>query len=221
MKPQLPEQCQTQREVSVHSIKESFVHISIDPGSVSCGIAVFDLNGRFIDSFEVKANPGMIASMRIFSIHKAFEAEWRRRFGDKLMANFCSCENLPPSRLACLHLSPGAILASGVITADLHPSSYISPSAWKYVARELGSKEKDPKGRKILTDIGWGFEMPTGDDAADAIIIYLACRWYKGMHVWISPTKLVKSTYVKKTRLPKTKKRAVKNDESVLETLRL
>jgi len=161
-----------------------YVSISIDPGSISCGIAVFDSLGKYIDSFEVKVPNYLMPSTRLFKMRERFEVIWREKFPDTL-ANVCTLELLPPSKCAVLQNSAGAILSSGFIVADLPAKNYIAPPTWKSEMRKLGASGEVIKGKHTLNAIGWKYAEPPGDDAADAIIIYQAARRKQGKEIWI------------------------------------
>jgi Holliday junction resolvasome RuvABC endonuclease subunit len=179
-------------------------HISIDPSSTAMGIAVFDIEGKFVDSFCLKVSDGICASMRLYYMRIKFEKEWETRYGKDCMATYATCENLPPSNFAVLANSAGAIFASGKIAAPLDRYSYVGVQSWKSFCRRNGCKQKDPKGREALKQIGWGYDIPKTDDEADAILIHLAHKFYtKGVY-WLSPLKWVRSWYEPK---PKKKKK--------------
>lgn len=180
-------------------LDSEFVQISIDPSSTSTGISIFDQAGKYLDGFCIKVSSGIIPSMRLFHLRNKFIEEWERRLGGKIQANVCTLEHLPPTKFSVLGVAAGAILSSGKISADLSPSCYIPPPRWKYVARQLGCKDKDPKGVSALRSIGWEFDYAgLNEDTADSILIHLASRWYKQQILWLSPKKWLASGYVPK-----------------------
>ena len=67
--------------VSVEKKEHKFLHISIDPGSTSMGVACFTTEGKYVDSFEVKVGDGVISSKRLYFMRLAFEKKWEDLFG--------------------------------------------------------------------------------------------------------------------------------------------
>lgn len=188
-------------------LENKCVEISIDPGSIKCGISIFDLQGKFLDGFTVKAAPSIIPTMRLYHLRIEFTKEWERRLGPDVLANRCTLELLPPGCAAILDNAAGAILSSGKISADLH-AGYIPPTRWKWVARQLGCFDKSPKGVSSLRAMGWEWPIANEDeDLADSIMVYLAARFIKGQVLWLGPNKWVKSWYVPTVYKPKTPKK--------------
>lgn len=176
-------------------VRPNYVHISIDPGSCHCGIAVFDLEGKYLDAFTVHVSDGIIASLRLHQLRLVFEKTWKARFGENTKAILCTSEQLPPGAKPVLSYSAGAVLSSGFISADLSVATYIPVQTWKSFVRSIDATcGRTPKGLEALKSIGWSYPLPDSDDSADAILIYLAYVWQSRTPIWVGEGKWIKST---------------------------
>lgn len=186
------------------------VQVSLDPASKAFGVAVFSSKGEFIDSFTVNVSEGIIPTMRLYFIRKKFIEEWEKRYGINCIANLAVIEHLPPGNSAILQNAGGAILSSGKISASLEYSDFITPSMWKAFCKDLGCRDKQPKGVPALKSIGWEYSLPTSEDEADAILLYLCSRWRKKQHIYLGKNKWMESFYQPRKWAPKKKRVAKK-----------
>jgi len=176
-------------------IAKKYVHVSIDPGSHHCGIAIFDLKGKYLDSFTVHVSEGIIATMRLHQLRLVFEKTWKAKLGESTVAVLCTTEQLPPGAKSVLTYAAGAVLSSGFISAELPTAHYVPVQTWKAFVRGINpTVGQTPKGKKALEDIGWEYPMPDTDDAADAILIYLAYVWKARAVVWLGERKWINSS---------------------------
>lgn len=185
------------------------VHVGLDPASHAFGVSIFTQNGEYIDSFTVKVSEGIIPTMRLYFMRKKFTEIWTERYGVNCIANVAVIEHMPPGNSAILQNAGGAILASGKISAEVGYLDYISVPSWKFFARQLGCHDKSPKGISALKSIGWTYPLPTTDDAADSILIYLASRWRRKQYVWLGEGKWLQSWYENKPKQQKQKKEKI------------
>lgn len=213
MKPQiLVKQLPTHTAQLTEHRDLKYVQISLDPASKAFGIAVFTVKGEYIDSFTIHVAEGIIPTMRLYFMRKKFIEEWEKRYGVSCVANLCILEHIPPSNIAILQNAAGAILSSGKVSADLLFQDYISPTSWKCFCRELGCRDKDPKGLTALKSIGWQYPLPDSDDSADAIILYLCSRWRKKLVIFLGNGMWLQSWYEPKVYVKKEKRKYVKRN---------
>jgi hypothetical protein len=210
--PVIPRVLPVQKEIveTKYPLNLGCVHVAIDPASHATGIAVFTLDGKYIDSFTVKVNAGIIPTMRLYFMRKKFTEIWTERYGVNCVANLAVIEHMPPGNSAILQTAGGAILSSGKISADMGYSEYVSVQSWKFFCRSLGCHDKSPKGISALKAIGWSYPLPSTDDEADAILLYLTSRWRKKMAIWLGDNgNWLQSWYEQKPKQQKQKKERI------------
>ncbi len=167
------------------------------------GIACFTPEGKYVDSFEVKVGDGVISSKRLYFMRLAFEKKWEERFGKECIATLCVTEHLPPGNWQVLNYAAGAILASGKVSATLDKSCYIAPPSWKSFARANGCRLQQPKGWEALKSMGWEYPQPPGEDACDAVLLYLTSVFFRQQVLWFGPNRWISSWFVPKTYVKK------------------
>lgn len=163
--------------------------LSIDPASISCGVAVWTLDGQYVQSANFKSNSA-----------ETFRRYWslRTQIWDWLQSLFlnqdfritqCIIEQIPKLVTGdpALPFAASALLTHEKNISDLKEHHMVAPQSWKYVARMMGAGEK-PKGIVALKQMGWTWKTPANDDEADAILIYIAYAILNGRTVYFSNT---------------------------------
>lgn len=143
--------------------------LSIDPGSHSMGLCIFDTNTRdYVDSITLVCHDGPWPA-RMHSIAdqaRPFLAKYWERVG------YAAAELIPPLGDKGIQSSCGAVLSLYPMHAQVNRNTFISPPSWKKMCRLAGCTMKDPKGIEAALSfvIDHSFES---DDEADAFLIGL------------------------------------------------
>jgi len=141
--------------------------LSIDPGSHSMGICIFDADTRdYIDSATFVCHEGAWPE-RMHSIaaqSEKFLAKYWERVG------YIAAELIPPLGDKGIQSSCGAVLSVYPMHAQVNRNTFISPSSWKKMARLAGCSMKDPKGIEAALSFFTEHSFES-DDEADAALI--------------------------------------------------
>lgn len=144
----------------------------VDPGSKSCGFALFTRSGIPRYCFTIAPKDSAWGA-RFFNLRAALSTQLLTEMEFTEYVRELVFERVPPRCHVGVPMVLGAILSvSELHDVNLNPQNAISPSTWKAWARLNGCVDKDPKGRRATAQIAaFSHLNPDSDDAADALMI--------------------------------------------------